>query len=51
MTTIPTGNGNEMVEEKVFIEEGNSMDRKWGGGNQQACVKMRRLTWPGFRRR
>lgn len=51
MTTISTGNGNEMVEEKVFIEEGNFMDRKWGGGNYQACVKMRRLIWPGFSRR
>lgn len=51
MANIPTGNGSEMVEEKVFMGEGNSMDRKQGGGYCQVSVEMRRWTWPGFSRR
>ena len=51
MANVPTGKRSEMVEEKVFVGEGNSMDRKRGGGTRQVCVEMRRLTWPGFSRR
>lgn len=30
MTRIPTGNGNEMVEERVFMEEGNCINKRLG---------------------
>lgn len=44
----PTGDGNEMVEERIFMQECNSRDRKKGGGNHQGCVRVRRFTWLGF---
>lgn len=35
MTNIPVGNGNELVEEKVFMGESNSMNKTVRGG--QVC--------------
>lgn len=30
MTRIPIGNGNEMVEERVFMGDGNCMNKRVG---------------------
>ena len=37
MTTIPVGNGNELVEERVFMGERNCMNKTVRGGNWLVC--------------
>lgn len=48
MTKTPTGNGNEMVGERLVMVQSKSMNKMVGGGNWQVCLKMRKFTWPEF---